>query len=118
MQIESSGTEYNSPRTGYPSTIINPGDSPDILATKERFISTLPDNEGRRIRETRGKRGTGRKRERDRSDLEICAQKIVRPPGLTGTMDSPDRDFPRRGNELTSCQTSSSRKGLAAVECR
>jgi len=65
MQIESPGTEYNSPRTGYPSTIINPGDSPDILATKERFISTLPDNEGRRTRETREKRGRGRKRERE-----------------------------------------------------
>lgn len=70
----------------------------------------LPDNEGRRTRER--KRG-------NRSDFEICAQKIARPPSLgTGTMDSPDRDFPRRGNELTSCQTSLSRKSPGTVECR
>jgi len=31
------------------------------------------------------------------------------------TMDSPDRDFPRRGNELTSCQTSPNRKSPAVL---
>jgi len=31
-------------------------------------------------------------------------------------MDSRDRDFPRQGNELTSCQTSPSRKGPGVVE--
>lgn len=33
-------------------------------------------------------------------------------------MDSRDRDFPRQGNELTSCQTSPSRKGPGVVESR
>lgn len=30
IQIESPGTEHDNLRTGYPTTIINPGDPPDI----------------------------------------------------------------------------------------
>lgn len=65
-------------------------------------------------------KGKEREKERMRQDrLSKYARRksrVRRSP--TRTMDSRDRDFPRQGNELTSCQTSPSRKGSGVVESR